>query len=199
MTLSEYRTLFITVTLVLILIAASPVLGFVFPFQGSERFSELWILGPEHMAKDYPFNIRANETYKIFVGVGNHMASSSYYAVYVKFRNQTEPLPNITAGAPSPLPVLYEYCILIRDGETWEGPLAFSISKVSFSENHSSIRALTVNNVTFSVDKQVSWDFRQKGFYYQLFIELWIYNSQSDAFQFHNRFVSRWLNVTSNL
>lgn len=170
MTLNEYRTLFIAVTLALILVAASPTLGFVLTFPSGERFSELWILGPSHMAEDYPSSIRANETYDVFVGIGNHMGSSCYYAVYMKFRNQTEPMPNSTAGTPSSLPALYEYRVFIRDGETWEAPLTFSFPQVSFFENQSSVKALTINDVTFKVDKSALWDLNGTGFYYQLFL-----------------------------
>jgi uncharacterized membrane protein len=199
MTLDEYRTLFFAATMVLILVVASPTLGFFVSFSSGERFSELWVLGPGHMAEDYPFNVGANETYKVFIGVGNFMASSCYYAVYVKFRNQTEPLPNSTAGTPSSLPVLYEYRVFVQDGEIWEMPLTFSFRQVSFFENQSFVEDLTINDVTFSVDKLAFWDFNNTGFYYQLFLELWIYNMESNAFQFHNRAVWLWLNMTRNL
>jgi hypothetical protein len=29
-------------------------------------------------------------------------------------------------------------------------------------------------------------------------VELWIYEAKSDAFVFHNRFVSLWLNMTAS-
>jgi hypothetical protein len=182
-----------------VLIAALPTLGFFITFPSGEKFTELWVLGPQYMIEDYPFNVRANETYKIFVGLSNHMASSSYYAVYVKFRNQTEPLPNSTAGTPSPLPALYEYRLVIRDGETWEEPITFSFTHVSIFENRSLVEDLTINNLTFRVDKPAFWDPNNKGYYYQLFIELWIYNPESDGFQFHNRFVNIPLNMTRKL
>lgn len=191
MTLEEYKTLFITITMALILIAASPIIGFVLTLPSGEKFSELWILGPGHMAKDYPFNIRANETYMVFVGVGSYMASSSYYLVYVKFRNQTEPLPNSTDGTPSPLPALYEYRVFLQNGESWEAPLAFSLSG-----NQSHVRSLKINDVTFNVNKSASWDAENKGYYYQIFLELWIYNAESEVFEFHNRAVWLWLNMT---
>jgi uncharacterized membrane protein len=196
MNLDEYRTLFIAATLALILVAASPTLGFFVTFSSRERFSELWILGPGHMAEGYPFNVRDNETYKIFVGVGNYMVSSSYYLAYVKFRNQTEPLPNITARTHSSLPALYEYRFFVEDCGFWEAPLEFSFSQVSISENRCLVETLTINDVAFRVDKLVTWDLNYTGFYYQLFIELWRYDVESEVFEYHNRFVSRWLNVT---
>lgn len=199
MTLDEYRTLFIVATLALILVAASPTLGFVLTFPSGERFSELWVLGPGHMAEGYPFDVKVNETYKVFVGVGNSMGSSCYYMVYVKLRNQTESLPNATAGTPSPLPALYEYRFFVKDSEIWEAPLEFSFSQISIFENRCLVETLTINDVAFRVDKLVTWDLNYTGFYYQLFIELWRYNVESEVFEYHNRFVSRWLNVTGNV
>ena len=86
--LEDYRALFMMATLGLALVAVSPMLGVILPFgRGSERFSEFWLLGPDHMAEGYPFNVRAGEEYSVFVGVGNHMGSSEYYKVCVKFCN----------------------------------------------------------------------------------------------------------------
>jgi len=89
----EYRGLFVVGSLVLILIMAAPTLGlFIRIPDGSERFSEVWLLGPEGQAENYPFNVSVNESYYVYVGVGNHLGRSAYYRIYVKFRNQTVPL-----------------------------------------------------------------------------------------------------------
>jgi hypothetical protein len=194
--IDDYKLVFMSAGLIGILLFASPMLSLVLHLPGGERFSELWILGPEHMAEDYPFNVEAGEEYLVYVGVGNHMGCSAYYVVYVKFRNQNEPLPNATAATPSPLPPLYEYRVFLEDGKTWERPLTLSFCDVSFSENKSLVRSLMTNGVTFNVDKSASWDVENNGYYYQLFMELWIYNAESRGFEFHNRFVSLWLNMT---
>ena len=192
MNLEDYRTVFVVSGLILILVASAPTLSLVLPFSGGgEHFSELWILGPNHMAEDYPFNVRAGESYLVHVGVGNHMGSSIYYNVTVKFRNQTEDLPNATAGTPSPLRPLYEYHIFLEGGESWEAPLTFSLVG-----NQSLIRSLMINNVEFAVNKTAFWDGENNGYYYQVFVELWIYNVEANTFEFHNRFVGIWLNMT---
>jgi hypothetical protein len=194
--IDDYKLVFMSAGLIGILLFASPMLSLVLHLPGGERFSELWILGPGHMAEDYPFNVKVDESYLVYVGVGNHMGLSAYYAVYVKFRNQTEPLPNATAGTPSPLPPLYEYRMVIRDGEVWEAPLTFSVLKVSSLDGQCFVEALNINNVTFTVNKPTSWDANNTGYYYQLFIELWIYNAESKGLEFHNRFVGLWVNIT---
>jgi hypothetical protein len=199
MKLEDYRVVFVAVGLIGVLLFASPVLSLVVRLPGGERFSELWVLGPGHMAEDYPFNVRENESYLVYVGVGNHLGSSAYYVMYVKFRNETEPLPNATSGVPSVLAPLYEYRLFLEDNGTGEVPLNFSFSNVSFYGGQSTVGNLTINGVTFGVDKSVSWDEADSGYYYQLFMELWIYDEATNMFVFHNRFVSRWLNMTATV
>lgn len=122
--------------------------------------------------------------------------SSAYYVLYVKFRNETEPLPNSTAETPSDLAPLYTYTMFVHDGGSSEVPLAFSFSSISFSDNKSTVGNLTINGVPFAVDKSVSWDAEDNSYYYQLFVELWIYDARAERMQYHNRFVDIWLNMT---
>jgi len=198
MNLEEFRMVFATGSLVLMLIVAAPTLSLIVPFSsGSEHFSEFWVLGPNHMAEGYPFNVRVNESNSVFVGVGNHLGSSAYYLVYVKFRNQTQPLPSATVSEPSPLPTLYEYQVFVADGGTWEAPLTFRVLEASRNDDCMLINLFSINDVVFVVNSSAIWDLECKGFYYQLFIELWLYNTTSQSFHFHNRFVGIWLNMTA--
>jgi len=190
--LEDYRTVFVAVGLIGIIICALPTLSLALRLPAGEKFSELYYLGPGHMAEGLPFNVTADTNYLIYLGVGNHMSSSAYYVVYVKFRNQTGPLPNATTGTPSPQPPLYEYRIVLQDGKSWEGPLTFSLSG-----NQTLINSLAINGAAFSVNERVDWDNARKGYYYQLFFELWIYNAEADTIQFHNRYVTLWLNMTA--
>jgi hypothetical protein len=197
--LEDYRTLFIVVTLGLALVAAVPALGVVVPFQvGSERFSEFWLLGPGHMAEDYPFDVGVGKAYTVFVGVGNHMGCSEYYVVYVKFRNSTQSLPDIGGSVPSSLPPLSEFRFFVADSETWESPVTFAFQDVSFQDDSVSVGCVTINGVTFLVDSFSVWDSEDKGFYFQLFFELWRYDVTAQGFRFHDRFVGIWLNMTAS-
>jgi hypothetical protein len=194
--LEEYCVVFVLVCSVSVLIALAPLLSLVVPFSGgAESFSEFWVLGPNRVAEDYPFNVSAGEEYLVYVGVENHLGFPGYYVVYVKFRNQFEKLPNITAGVPSVVLPLFEYRVFVEDGESWEAPLVFSFSRVSFSGNQCLVETFTVNDVVFNVDKPVVWDAENSGYYYQVFLELWVYNAQSGELEFHDRFVSLWLNM----
>jgi len=195
--LDDYKVVFASVGLIGVLLFASPTLSLVLRLPGSERFSELWVLGPGRMAEDFPFNVSAGSTYSVFLGVGNHMGESEYYRVVVKFRNSSEPLPNATEGVASSLPELYAYNVFLSDGQVWEGALNFSFSDVVFGQNVSSVGRMRVNDAWVNVDKSAVWDNVTNGYFYQVFIELWMYNTASGNFGFHNRFVTLWLNMTA--
>jgi uncharacterized membrane protein len=197
MNLEEYRTLFMVATLGLALVAASPALSVVVRFQGSsERFSKLWLLGPGHMVEDYPFNVTVGETYSVFVRVDNHMGCSEYYVVYVKFRNSTQSLPDVSGSLPSSLPPLYEFRFFVADGKAWESPVTFAFQDVSFQDYSVFVGGVSINGVTFPVNASAVWDSENTGFNFQLFFELWRYDKTLQSFQFHNRFVGLLLNIT---
>jgi uncharacterized membrane protein len=198
MDVDVYRGWFMIGSLVLMLLAATPTLALFVRFPNSaEKFSELWLLGPNHEAEDFPFNITVNQTYKIFVGASNHLGYSASYKIYVMFRNQTQLLPDSNA-TPSYLPELYEYNFFVANNEVWETLLNFTILDVYRGENFTVVRNMAINNVPFNVDSFSSWDNQKKGFYYQLFFELWLYNMTAQRFQYQNRlFVGIWLNMTA--
>ena len=181
----------------LMLVAAYPGLSVVIPFSlGAERFSEFWVLGPTHMVKDYPFDIVVGEQQHIFVGVGNHLGRSAYYIVFVKLRSQTQAAPTLTASTPSPLSPLYEFRVVVADGDSWETPVAFSFLEASRFGDLSVVSKISINDAIFAVEGLAVWDPDNMGFYYQLFFELWIYDTSVSDFQYHDRFVGIWLNMT---
>jgi hypothetical protein len=195
--LENYKNVFAAVGLVGVLLIASPTVGWFVHLPGGEKFSELWILGPGHMAEDYPFNVNADREYMVYVGVGNHMGNSAYYAVCVKLRNMTDALPNSITGTPSPLEPLYEYRVFVEDGKTWEDALHFAFSNVTIQNGEAFVRAMSVNGVAFGVEKSTLWDSSSSGYYFQLFAELWIYSTEANGLRYHNRFVTLMLNMTS--
>jgi hypothetical protein len=195
--LEEYRTLFMVATIVLALVAVSPVVGLVVPQGGSERFSEFWLLGPDHMAEGYPFNVRAGEEYSVFVGVGNHMGCSEYYRVYVKLGNGSDFLPDIDGGVPSSLPALYEYRFFVGDSEVWESAVTFGFEGVVVDGDVLSVGNVIVDGVAFPVGASAVWDTERGGYFFVLFFELWRYDVEYDSFKFDDRFVGLWLNMTA--
>jgi hypothetical protein len=194
--LEDYRTVFTSVGFVLMLAAASPILSILFPFSmGGERFSELWVLEPTHMAEDYPFNVTVGEENQVFLGIGNHMGRSAYYVVYVKLRNQTQTAPNSTTATPGSLAPLYEFRTVAADGETWEVPVMFSFLDASRFGDSFVVKSVSINGVVFTVDYSSLWDLENTGFFIQLFFELWVYDDIGSSFRYL-RFVGLWLNMT---
>lgn len=192
MELKEYRKLFGAASLILILFATYPVLSMIISIPtGREHFTEFWILGPNHKAEDYPFNVGINEIQgPVHVAVRNHMGYSVYYLVYVKLRNQTQPSANRTM--PSPLDPVYEFRFLLSDRGLWESPFVFS-----FEGEPSFISGVSINGDVLPVICSSTWDSERHGFYYQLFFELWLYNGTLRDFEYHDRFVWLWLNMTA--
>jgi uncharacterized membrane protein len=68
------------------------------------------------MMTNYPFKIIQGQSYSVFLGVINHMYSSAYYKVNVKFCKENDQFPNLEANAPSPVQILYTYGLLLEDG-----------------------------------------------------------------------------------
>jgi len=197
MSIEDLKLLYTIGCTALGLIILSPTLAIVIRLPAGERFSELWILGPEHLAENYPFNIVENHVYNIILGVANHMGSTKHYVVYAKVRNQTEPLPNSVNGMPSDLDPVYEYRVFLRDSEVWEREISFSLNEFTFENDSCRISKLVLDGNPIYIDKVAFWDAENEGFYFQLFFELWIYDSSAMGFQYHNRFVGLWLNTTS--
>ena len=197
MKFQDFRTLFQVASLASVLLAASPALSLVVSFPRScESFSELWLLGPNHMAEDYPFNVHTGESYNLFLGVGNHLGYSAYYSVYAKFRNQSQPFPNAPNSEPSPLSSLHEFQFFLADGDVWETLITFKILGVSIQGDSVVVESVSVNDRVFQVGCSSARDSEYSEFYFQLFFELWLYNSAGSSFQFHDRFVGIWLNMT---
>jgi hypothetical protein len=196
MNLGDYKLIFVAIGLIGVLLIASPAIASVFPPLGSERFSELYLLGPNQMAENYPYNIAVDKDYSVYVNVGNHLGSTAYYAIYVKLGNQTDQFPNATRGTPSPLQPLYEYRFSIPDSKNWTSLLTFSVPNATIQATNSQINTLRINDVPFNVEKSAIWNSNSTTFAYRLFFELWLYNGERGSVEFNNRFVSLQLNLT---
>jgi len=175
---------------------ASPTIGLLIKLPSGQHFSEIYVLGPSQTLGDIPFNIKAGVTYSIYLGVVNQMGYSCYYTSLVKFGNDTQSLPNLVLGTPSTLPFLYEYNSFISDGATWEAPLTFQVNQLAFHNGVSQLSGIVINGIEFPVKQTSIWNSTKTGYYYNLFVELMIFNSTSGASQYHNRFVCLVLNMT---
>lgn len=195
MQIEHYRIVFISVGLIGILIFASPSISLLIQPPEGQQFSELYLLGPNHMLDSYPYNIAVGQNYSLYLGVGNHLGSAAYYTVYVKMVNQTDLLPNANSRTPSSVQPIYEYKFFLPNGESMETPLVFSVSEASTHANMLTVTRLLINNLNFNLNKPATWDTNATGFSYGVLCELWVYNNSINAVQFHNRYVNLGLNL----
>jgi hypothetical protein len=203
MNLQQYQALLLIITGTLALIVASPALQRLLVYPQTEFFTELWLLGPEQKAENYPFNITLGENYNVFLGIANHLGQCTYYLIQVKFRNQTQSAADSFNRTPSSLPPLYSITVFVADKETWELPITFSFD-YTYSENpeNASLSKVNVNKIMFNGATlnlegfSAKWDPEKSGFFGYLFFELWIYNDTTGGFQYHERCTSLRFNMT---
>jgi hypothetical protein len=194
--LADYKIIFLAVALIGSLLIASPAIAGVIELPEGERFSELYLLGPNQMAQGYPSNIAVGQNYSVYVNVANQLGSSAYYVLYVKLGNANDQLPNTTLETPSPLQPLYEYRFSIKDTEVWQQLLNFKVTDATISQATSQINTLQINDATLNVNKPAIWNSNSTTFTYRLFFELWLYNEHTELVEFNNRYVNLQLNLT---
>lgn len=203
MNLSEYKVLFIVVTAVVALFVASPALSKLLVYPKTEFFSEMWLLGPNHKAEGYPYNISRGLNYTVFLGIGDNLGYCAYYVVEVKFRNETQSAPSsfgpIENRTPSSLPSLFNITAFVADEQNWELPVSFSFDyEVSLDKSSVVFHGLTLNNQVLSLEGYVTaQNVTRNIFYGNLVFELWIYDANVTALSYHGRFVDLKFNITA--
>ena len=199
MKLEQYKIILISTGLIVALLIASPsISGFISRPLG-EQFSEFYLLGPERMAEEYPHNIMPNQDYTVYFDVGNHIGSAAYYLVYIKFLNASDILPDVSKGIASTLQPLQEYRFLVQDERVFEKAFTFSFSNAVVSNNQLVVGNLILNGWDSNVNKESVWNSTKSEYQYKLLFELWFFNSQTNMFEFNNRFVYLQLNCTSKI
>lgn len=189
------------IIVIVALLVASPALLRLIVYPRTEFFTELWLLGPNHKAEDYPFTITRGQNYTVFLDIANHLGYTAYYLVEVKFRNSTQPAP-IGSGlppvyAPSSVPSLYNFSIFVADEGVSELPLIFSFDYANSTLSTLQMHGLALNGVPLNIANcSISWNGQSKVFGGYLFFEAWIYNNNLSGFNYHDRFVSLSLNMT---
>jgi hypothetical protein len=203
MNLNEYKVLFILVTVVVALFVASPVLSKVLVYPRTEFFSEMWLLGSNHTAEGYPYNITKNADYAVFLGIGNQLGHCAYYVVEVKFRNETQSAPSsfgpIENRTPSSMSSLLNISAFVADEQNWELPVSFSFDyEVSLDKSSVAFHGLTLNSQVLSLEGYVTARNATRSIFYgNLVFELWIYDANATALSYHGRFVDLKLNMTA--
>jgi len=199
MSVDNAKLLYVLFCTVLGFIIFLPAIFSVIGLSASEEFSQLWLLGPNHIIDNSGFDVSTAKPFSVYVGVSNNMVDLMFYRVHVKLGNLSDPLPNRAAGLPSSLKPIFEYNLFLESGEEIEKELIFSFEDVSFEDNMCHISRLSIDNNDVQVDKIVVMDQLKGGFNCHLIFELWIYNTTTSDFQFHNRSVWFWINLTASI
>ena len=133
MSLEDWHLVFVSVCMVLVLAACTPVVMAYLPRRG-EPFMALAVLGEEGMAeKYYPGDdpdIELGEEVRWTLYLYNHMGEARYVAVRVKLLNSTMLAPNSTSCSPSPAPVVYDVRRVLLDNETGFYPFSWSVEEI---------------------------------------------------------------------
>jgi hypothetical protein len=201
MNIREYQVLFWIVVGIITLLVASPALSRLLIYPQTQFLTEMGLLGPNHTAEGYPFNITRGQAYRVYLNLTNHLGYSAYYLVEVKFRNSTQSAPcnfgPISNRTPSSLPPLYNITAFVADGGTWEVPLTFSFDYSAVTSSTVQMRSLTMNNVVLNMSgPSIALNPTTTTFTGFLLFELWICNRTTSVFQYHERDVSLVLNMT---
>ncbi len=200
MDLQKYKVVLVTIILIVALFVSSSALEMIlaYPSAQSASFTELWLLGPEHKAENYPYDITLNENYSVYLGIADQLGYYAYYQVEVKFCNLTQQAPNTLNDSSSSQPSLYNMSLCVPNDQSLEIPITFSFNytydpfsaQINFNQ-------LTFNGLPLDLEGySTTWNSQRSAFYGILFFELWIYNSTTGTFQYNDRYVSIQLNMT---
>jgi uncharacterized membrane protein len=196
--LENHKILYITITVILALLVASPAMQHFLVYPQTEFFTEMWLLGPNQKAENYPYNIVQNQQNKIYLGLSDHLGSAAYYRVDVKLRNQNMTGPDSFQRTPSSLPTLYSFNIVVADEQTVQVPIDFSFTYHQ-SNDLINFNKLTINNNPININEYTTaWNNTNHDYYAKLIFELYLYNSTTSSFQYHERFVDLRLNMTAS-
>jgi hypothetical protein len=199
MNLLKVKAVLFVLTAILALFVASPALQRVLAPPQTDFYTELWLLDSAHSANNYPSNIQQSNNYSIYLDIANHLGYCGYYVIEVKLRNDVMPYPGSFNNTPVNLPSFYNLTVFVPDKSTWELPITFSftynvyrtIGQVNFDE-------MTLNGAILNL-QEYSTTYRTqlpKGFFGNIYFELWLYNSTTGEFQYNDRYVNLPLNMT---
>lgn len=199
MAVQRYKTLLLVVTAVLALFVASPAIQKLVVEPQTNPLTELSIFGAYHNAT-YPYTVQNGQNYTLYLNVANHLGSLAYYQIEVKFRNATQSAPDSFNDTNSDLPSLVDLPFCVSNNQTLQLPIDISLQYQLDANNPNQLdmQSITVNDFSLSTSSTtLAWDPQNLGYYGNLFFELWIFNDTSNAFQYNQRFVSLWLNMTT--
>lgn len=119
--------LMITLLLAAVLTAAPVILG----DRVVEPFTELGVLGPNMKLGDYPRTIETGEPLNLYLYIGNHEGTLSYYRVMVKRGIQSL---NVSDSTPYPGETIINIEKLLENEENNTSPITFSLNEPGINQ-----------------------------------------------------------------
>jgi hypothetical protein len=151
------------------------------------------LLGDNHQAI-YPSNISSGELNRFYLEVTNHMGNAVYYEIHTKFGGPNDSGPDSFRHKNSNLEAIDVMFFEAVNNQSVEFPLDVSFDySIDDAASELHLMNLTINGEPLNVeDKTIEWDLERKGYYGNLFFELWIQNDTVNTLQYHQRYVSLW-------
>jgi uncharacterized membrane protein len=195
--LQRYRAAVLIVVVVIALFVASPVIEQYVTAPKTEPLTELSVFGPYHNAS-YPYNLTSGDVYPLYFTVTNHLGYSGYYRLELKFRSQNQSGPNSFSHTASSLPALAKFTFTVENGKSLELPVEVSFNyDVDSLDGKAYLRSLVVNGSTIDTDNlPVDWNSKENAYLGNIFFELYLYNDSVGDFQYNQRYVSLWVNLS---
>ncbi len=194
----QYKVLIIVVIASIALFLASPALTKLLATTAqTEQFTEFSLLGPNHDTKTYPFSIKSGSGFKLYLNIENHLGTVGNYLIQVKFRDQAQSAPNSFNKTSSSLPSLWDIKAVVNNQENLEIPITVALIYSGTAESSVTLTSIVING--YSVDGRstaVYWDSGGKGFFGNLFFELWLFNNTTNSYEYNQRYVGLWLDLT---
>ena len=158
MNLNEWRTIFITIGLLLIIIFIMPSLSSIFWEEENNNIA-MAILNNDMLIDDYyPDNnltIKIGDVLDWYIYIENNVDEIQYFAVKVKIVDGNVPPPNFMTCSYCQEPEIYEIrCLALNDQKIFK-PFNFSILQANFGENFTIIEKIVINGVYFETDREL--------------------------------------------
>lgn len=199
MAVRQYKTLLLIVTVVLALFVASPAIKQLVALPQTTPLTELSIFGAYQNAT-YPYNVTAGQNYQLYLNVDNRLGYCAYYQIEVKFANETQSVPDSFNYTDSELPSLGDISFCVANNQALQLPVGISFQYQLDANNPNllDMQNIAVNGFPLSLSSTtIAWDPQNLGYYGNVLFELWLFNNTANAFQYNERYVSLWLNMTT--
>jgi hypothetical protein len=182
----QYKAVLFVSTFAVALFVASPAIEQLMVLPQTESVSALALLGPQHIAADYPSAVKANQSYTVFLEARNQLGHAAYYMIQAKLQNKTR------FDSNTQTPPLYNATVFVDNQQIAEVSMRFSFDYV-LDENRSQVNLTQVTFNSFTVNPDAnpfSWDPDRGAYVGYLVFELWLYNSTLGDFKNHGRSVN---------